>query len=173
MNSETKTPWWIKGRPKVNNCRLHQQRSTKRQAQNREAQRRFRERREQERANLVELLEKLQEENLQISKLLDRSKKQCLTLEAGIKQSQAEAENLRRWRQKVMCSMAELIPPKDTFEGIFTDTASGCSYDCWRTGMQLRALIAMQTLASLFREPESPYLGKKQLLGGHTEGDQS
>lgn len=122
----------------------------------------------------MELSEKLKEENLQISNLLAQSKKQCLSLEASIKQCKAEAEILRRWRQRVMCSMAELIPSKDTFEGMLTDTAEGCSYDCWRTGMeQLRAIIAMRTLASLFRESDPDYPDKNRLAGGHTQGDNS
>lgn len=122
----------------------------------------------------MELLEKLREENVQISNHLDQSKKQCLILEASNRQFQTEAKTLRRWRQRVMCSMAELIPSKDPFEGMLTDTAGGCSYDCWRTGMQqLRTVIAMQTLASLFREYEPHCQGKKQPAGGHNEGDYS
>lgn len=116
----------------------------------------------------MKLLEKLQTENIQISNLLEQSQKQCLTLEAGTKQLQVEAELLRRWQQKVMCSMAELVQLGDPMDDILTVPVSGCSYECWRKGMQqLRAFVAMKTLASLLQTFDPHYSDIEPSAGDH------
>ncbi|KAL4879865.1 hypothetical protein BJY04DRAFT_192564 [Aspergillus karnatakaensis] len=136
-------------------------RNIKRQAQNREAQRRFRDRREQERLQLITLLESLQTETRRLASLLEQSQGKYAALEERHKRTAAEAEILRRWQQKVLSCMGDLVDVEEGDEEMGMDMGLGmgmgasCSWECWRRGVvKSKAVIVMQTLAGLFRRVE-------------------
>ncbi|KAL3474773.1 hypothetical protein BJX99DRAFT_172272 [Aspergillus californicus] len=129
------------------------QKATVRRSQNRQAQRRFRERKEQQKTALLSTLDELQARHDKVADALDAKRQQNRTLETDKKRLEREVETLRKWRQKILGVMSDLVQEDRSADDLLTKVATSCSITCWRKGIQYsRTYIIMQTLLSLFEE---------------------
>ncbi|KAL4777931.1 hypothetical protein BJX76DRAFT_363219 [Aspergillus varians] len=145
----------------------HNKTSTRR-SQNRQAQRRFRERKEMQKAELLSRLDKLQSKHDQMANLLEGMRKNNNTLAADKKQLEREVEMLRKWREKILGVMANIVQHDRTSDDLLTKVATSCSVTCWRKGLEYsRTLIIMQTLLDLFDEFQ---IGERPERTGRDQG---
>ncbi|KAL4903042.1 hypothetical protein BDW74DRAFT_56070 [Aspergillus multicolor] len=137
------------------------QKTTLRRSQNRQAQRRFRERKEAQKTELLSRLDELQAKHDAMAKSLESVRARNNTLEADKRRLEREVESLRKWREKILGVMADIVR-RDGGGGLNGDSGtdellkrveSSCSPGCWRKGMEYeRSCIVMQTLLELFGE---------------------
>ncbi|KAL2811225.1 hypothetical protein BJX63DRAFT_285036 [Aspergillus granulosus] len=124
-----------------------------RRLQNRQAQRRFRERKEQQKTAILTRLEDLQSKHDRMASLITSLKQENRALEIDKIRLKREADVLRKWRQKLLSLMSDLVRQDEMANDQLTTIARSCSDTCWRRGVEYsRLLITMQTLLSLFEE---------------------
>ncbi|KAL2830509.1 hypothetical protein BDW59DRAFT_158423 [Aspergillus cavernicola] len=135
----------------------HHHKATVRRSQNRQAQRRFRERKEQQKTALVTTLEDVQSKHDELADLINRVRQTNRSLETDKKRLEREVDTLRKWRQKILGVMSDLVQEDRSADDLLTKVATSCSITCWRKGIQYsRTYIIMQTLLSLFEEFQIP-----------------
>ncbi|RDW79074.1 putative bZIP transcription factor [Aspergillus mulundensis] len=133
------------------------QKTTLRRSQNRQAQRRFRERKEAQKTELLSRLDELQAKHDAMAKSLESMRSRNDTIESDKRRLEKEVESLRKWREKILGVMADIVRRdgslnSDTDE-LMRRVESSCSPGCWRKGMEYeRSCIVMQTLLGLFGE---------------------
>ncbi|KAL4935049.1 hypothetical protein BDV06DRAFT_229187 [Aspergillus oleicola] len=145
--------------------------TTMRRSQNRKAQRRFRERKEQQKTELLERLEELQISQGQMANHLETMRRSNQTLEADKKRVEREVEMLRKWRQKVIGVMSDIVQQDTTADDLLVKVATSCSDACWRRGIDYsRTFVKMQTLLELFDEIHISSGGRYNTQGGRNSG---
>ncbi|KAL4800661.1 hypothetical protein BDV19DRAFT_383678 [Aspergillus venezuelensis] len=153
-----------------NNTSAHQK-TTMRRSQNRKAQRRFRERKEQQKTELLNRLEELQSSQDQMANHLETMRRSNQTLEADRKRLEREVEMLRKWRQKILGVMSDVVQQDNTADDLLVKVASSCSDACWRRGIDYsRTFVKMQTLLELFDEFHISSGGRYSAQGGRNSG---
>ncbi|KAL4924218.1 putative bZIP transcription factor [Aspergillus undulatus] len=127
--------------------------TTMRRSQNRQAQRRFRERKEQQKTELLNRLDGLQSSHDRMADHLENMRRSNQILEADKGRLEREVQMLRKWRQKILGVMSDIIQQDGTTDELLTKVATSCSTACWRNGMDYtRTFVKMQTLLELFDE---------------------
>ncbi|KAL4882567.1 hypothetical protein BJY04DRAFT_186427 [Aspergillus karnatakaensis] len=125
--------------------------NTLRRSQNRQAQRRFRERKEQQKASLLAQLEALQSKHNKMAEVLETMRQSNTSLESNKRRLEKEVETLRKWREKILGVMENIVKPDGAEDDLLMKVATSCSPDCWRRGMEYsRTVIVMQTLLGIF-----------------------
>ncbi|KAL4956991.1 hypothetical protein BDW69DRAFT_181002 [Aspergillus filifer] len=147
------------------------QKTTMRRSQNRKAQRRFRERKEQQKTELLNRLEELQSSQDQMANHLETMRRSNQTLEADKKRLEREVEMLRKWRQKILGVMSDIVQQDTTADDLLVKVATSCSDACWRRGIDYsRTFVKMQTLLELFDEFHISSSGRYSTQGGRNNG---
>ncbi|KAL4993492.1 hypothetical protein BDV10DRAFT_189917 [Aspergillus recurvatus] len=133
--------------------------TTLRRSQNRQAQRRFRERKEAQKSELLSRLDELQSKHDAMANKLESLRQRNTTLDSDKRRLEREVETLRKWRERILVVMADIVRKDSGIGGNGrTDESlkrveSSCSVGCWRRGVEYeRSCIVMQTLLELFGE---------------------
>ncbi|KAL4767953.1 hypothetical protein BDW60DRAFT_134989 [Aspergillus nidulans var. acristatus] len=132
--------------------------TTLRRSQNRHAQRRFRERKEAQKTELLSRLDELQSKHDAMASKLESMRQRNTTLDSEKRRLERELETLRKWREKILGVMADIVRNDEGATGgrmdeLLKRAESSCSIGCWRRGVEYeRSCIVMQTLLELFGE---------------------
>ncbi|KAL4746225.1 hypothetical protein BDW72DRAFT_39224 [Aspergillus terricola var. indicus] len=132
--------------------------TTIRRSQNRQAQRRFRERKEAQKSELLSRLDELQSKHDAMAHKLESMRQRNTTLDSEKRRLEREVETLRKWREKILSVMADVVrrdggATGGRMDGLLKRVESSCSIGCWRRGVEYeRSCIVMQTLLELFEE---------------------
>ncbi|KAL6231364.1 hypothetical protein BDW75DRAFT_243963 [Aspergillus navahoensis] len=151
--------------------------STLRRSQNRQAQRRFRERKEAQKTELLSRLDELQSKHDLMANKLESMRQQNTTLDNDKRRLEREVEALRKWREKILGVMANIVckdcgpSGSGRTDELLKRVESSCSAGCWRRGVEYeRSRIVMQTLLELFGEGQDN-AGAGTCPLGRYEGD--
>ncbi|KAL5045875.1 hypothetical protein BDW71DRAFT_207864 [Aspergillus fruticulosus] len=133
--------------------------TTLRRSQNRQAQRRFRERKEAQKTELLSRLNELQSKHDAMANKLESMRQRNTTLDSDKRRLEREVETLRKWREKILGVMADIVHKDREISGsgrtdeLLKRVESSCSVGCWRRGLEYeRSCTVMQTLLELFGE---------------------
>lgn len=89
---------------------------------------------------------------------LESMRQRNTTLDSEKRRLEREVETLRKWREKILGVMADIVRNDEGATSGRTDqllkrVESSCSIGCWRRGAEYeRSCIVMQTLLELFGE---------------------
>ncbi|KAL4735812.1 hypothetical protein BDV11DRAFT_195137 [Aspergillus similis] len=132
--------------------------TTLRRSQNRQAQRRFRERKEAQKTELLSRLDELQSKHDVMANKLESLRQRNTTLDSEKRRLEREVDTLRKWREKILGVMADIVrsdggSTAGRMDELLKRVESSCSNGCWRRGVEYeRSCIVMQTLLELFGE---------------------
>jgi hypothetical protein len=89
---------------------------------------------------------------------LESMRQRNTTLDSEKRRLERELETLRKWREKILAVMADIVRNDEGATGgrmdeLLKRAESSCSIGCWRRGVEYeRSCIVMQTLLELFGE---------------------